>query len=62
MLCSFPDVLENIKQKTISRMKVGWFDHSRDSYDMRKVEIRAYCIFQRMLGIRLSIKHELRNI
>lgn len=53
------EITARIKAKTLSRLRVGWFDHCSDSYDMRVVQARAYRIFCRLRGERISLRSAL---
>ena len=55
------DIAARIKTKTLSRMRLGWFDHCSDSYDMRLVQARAYRIACRLRGERISLRAALWN-
>jgi len=52
-------IVRMIKQKTIARRRVGWFDHSSDGYDMRMVEARALRIYLRQIGERIKLREAL---
>lgn len=60
--------LEEMKQRIVKKVltrrfnstsRIGWFDFSSDSYDMRMCEARAYRIQQRLVGVRITIRQAL---
>jgi hypothetical protein len=52
-------IVQRIKAKATARMNIGWFDHSEDSHDMRVVKARAFRIFMRLQGQRISMREAL---
>lgn len=50
------DIADRIKEKTLRRMTLGWFDHSQDSHDMRIIKARAFRIIMRLQGQRISMR------
>lgn len=52
-------IADRIKAKTLQRLRVGWFDHCSDSYDMRLVNARAWRIVCRLRGERISLRDAL---
>jgi hypothetical protein len=52
-------ITANIKRKTIKRLRLGWFDHCSDSYDTRLVNARAYRIWLRLRGERITLRQAL---
>lgn len=53
------NIIDRIVQKMVSRLRLGWFDHSSDSFDMRVARARAYRIQQRLAGNRITMKQAL---
>lgn len=56
---SLDQIAERIARKTAARRTIGWFDFSRDGYDMRMCTARAFRIQQRMVGNRLTLREAL---
>jgi hypothetical protein len=56
---TYEQITAKIKNKTIRRLRIGWFDHCSDSYDMRLVNARAYRIWLRIHGERISLRQAL---
>lgn len=52
-------ITERIARKTAARRFIGWFDFSRDGYDMRMCTARAFRIQQRLVGNRITIRQAL---
>ena len=50
---------ERIKCKALARLRLGWFDHCSDSYDNRVVNARAYRIWLRLRGERVTFRQAL---
>jgi hypothetical protein len=48
-----------IQQKAVTRRRIGWFDYSSDSYDMRVVQARALRIYLRQRGDRIKLREAL---
>ena len=50
---------ERIARKTAARRFIGWFDFSRDGFDMRMCGARAFRIQQRLVGNRITMREAL---
>jgi len=53
------DIKLRIARKSAARRRIGWFDFSRDGYDMRMCEARAFRIQQRLVGVRITLREAL---
>lgn len=53
------DIKQHIARKTGARRRIGWFDFSLDSYDMRLCEARAFRIQRRLAGVRITLREAL---
>ncbi|KGM38718.1 hypothetical protein JY96_21330 [Aquabacterium sp. NJ1] len=56
---TYEEIKQQIVRKSVARRRIGWFDFSMDSYDMRMCAARAYRIQQRIAGQRISLREAL---
>ena len=58
---SHPEIVLAIVKKMVSRPRLGYFDHCRDSEDMRIASARARRIVRRVnLGQRMTLREALQ--
>jgi hypothetical protein len=43
-------------QRTKARMRLGWFDHCSDSWDMRQARAKAVRLWYRLQGRRITLR------
>jgi hypothetical protein len=55
-LCTLSIITRRVMQQTIARRRIGWFDYSSDSFDMRVVNARALRIYLRQHGERITLR------
>ena len=53
---TYRQVVARLAQLRARRRRLGYFDFSSDSYDMRSTEARAYRIWGRILGERRPLQ------
>lgn len=53
---TFREIRNSVVAKMARRLRIGWFDYSSDSYDMRVAGARACRIHARLQGRRLSLR------
>ena len=57
---SMQQIIPNIIGKMNRRCRIGWFDHCSDSWDMRVANARAYRIYMRFRGQRMTLREAMK--